>query len=289
MKQLSRTTLVNLLRLSNGESIAASGLRKDIAEELRKEGLLTVRAQGSRRTMRAVDCAALRLYVEANYTMMDLDEAAAIGSGDNELTRACLAEATGDSKLVNVRSCPGFPVNAYSPIRCTLHGRELTVCPPEGSFMFISDWKEFAVDADALVVGIENMENFRKVSMQRHLFESVLGCNARLLFVSRYPQSTDLRSWLRSIPNRYIHFGDFDLAGISIFLTEFHCCLGNRSSFFIPKDIEERLRNGSADRYNSQYVRFHNLRCNDVPELQSLVDLINKYHRCYDQEGYIEG
>lgn len=133
------------------------------------------------------------------------------------------------------------------------------------------------------------MENFRKVSMQRHLFESVLGCNARLLFVSRYPQSTDLHSWLRSIPNRYIHFGDFDLAGISIFLTEFHCCLGNRSSFFIPNDIEERLRNGSADRYNSQYVRFHNLRCNDVPELQSLVDLINKYHRCYDQEGYIEG
>lgn len=97
--------------------------------------------------------------------------------------------------------------------------------------MFVSDWKEFAVDADALVVGIENMENFRKVSMQRHLFESVLGCNARLLFVSRYPQSTDLRSWLRSIPNRYVHFGDFDLAGISIFLTEFHCCLGNRSSF----------------------------------------------------------
>ena len=180
--KLSRTTLANLLRLSNGESIAASGLRKDIAEELRKEGLLTVRAQGSRRIMGAVDCAALRLSDEANNTMMYLDEAAAIVSGDNELTRACLAEATGDSKLVNVRSCPGFPVNAYSPIRCTLHGRELTVCPPEGSFMFIFDWKEFAVDADALVVGIENMENFRKVSMQRHLFESVLGCNARLLF-----------------------------------------------------------------------------------------------------------
>ena len=43
--KLSRTTLANLLRLSNGESIAASGLRKDIAEELRKEGLLTVRAR----------------------------------------------------------------------------------------------------------------------------------------------------------------------------------------------------------------------------------------------------
>lgn len=277
----------NLKQLCNGESIAASSLRKDIAENLLKEGLLTVRVQGSRRTIRAVDCAAFRLYVEANYTMMDLDEAVDMENGDNDLTRARLAVATGDSKLVNVRSCPGFPVNAYSPIRCMLHGRELVICPPEGSFMFISDWKNFTVDADTLVVGIENMENFRKVSMQRHLFESVCGCNAKLLFVSRYPQSTDLRLWLQSIPNRYIHFGDFDLAGINIFLTEFHCYLGKRASFFIPKDIEERLRNGTTDRYNNQYMRFHNLQCNDVPELQALVDLINKYHRCYDQEGYI--
>ena len=284
--KLSRTTLANFQRLSNGESIAASGLRKDIAEELRKEGLLTVRAQGSRRTMRAVDCAALRLYVEANYTMMDLDEAAAIGSGDNELTRACLAEATGDSKLVNVRSCPGFPVNAYSPIRCTLRGRELTVCPPEGSFMFISDWKEFAVDADALVVGIENMENFRMIRQQRDLFEQCIG-NNRLLFVSRYPQSVDLRSWLQIIPNRYIHFGDFDLAGINIFLTEYNAYLGNRSSFLIPSDIERRLAKGTIERYNDQYQKFKSIKSN-IPKIQHLIDAINRYHRCYDQEGYIK-
>lgn len=285
--KLSKTTLANLKQLCKGESIAASSLRKDIAEDLLNEGLLTVRAQGSRRAIRAINCAALKLYVEANYTIMNLDEAVDMGNDDNDLTRARLAVATGDSKLVNVRSCPGFPVNAYSPIRCKLHGQELAICPPEGSFMFISDWKEFAVDADTLVVGIENMENFRKVSMQRHLFESVFGCNAKILFVSRYPQTSDLHSWLQSIPNRYIHFGDFDLAGINIFLTEFHCYLGNRASFFIPKDIEERLRNGATDRYNNQYMRFHNLQCNDVPELHALVDMINKYHRCYDQEGYI--
>ena len=50
---------------------------------------------------------------------------------------------------------------------------------------------------------------------QREFFESEIG-SQRLLFVSRYPQSTDLRSWLQNIPNRYIHFGDFDLAGIHI-------------------------------------------------------------------------
>ena len=51
------------------------------------------------------------------------------------------------------------------------------------------------------------------------------------LFVSCYPQSTDLRKWLISCPN-HIHSTDH--------------------------------------------------------ELQSLIDLINHYHKCYDQEGYID-
>ena len=50
--------------------------------------------------------------------------------------------------------------------------------------------------------------------------------------------------------------------------------------------IEERLRIGSMERYNAQLSKFHHLHC-EQPALQSLIDLINKYHRCYDQEGYI--
>ena len=135
------------------------------------------------------------------------------------------------------------------------------------------------------LVGVENMENFRMIRHQREFFESEIG-SQRLLFVSRYPQSTDLRSWLQNIPNRYIHFGDFDLAGIHIFLTEFHKYLGERSSFFIPSDIEQRLEYGSTIRYDAQYSKFHTLKC-DVQNIQLLIDSINKYHRCYDQEGYI--
>ena len=103
----------------------------------------------------------------------------------------------------------------------------------------------------------------------------------------RFPLSTDLRSWLCSIPNHYIHFGDFDLAGINIFLTEFHAHLGERSSFLIPKDIEQRLaNNGTGQRYNAQYQKFKNL-ATHIPALQNLIDAINKYRRGYDQEGYI--
>ena len=75
--------------------------------------------------------------------------------------------------------------------------------------------------------------------------------------------------------------------GIHIFLTEFHRYLGERSSFLIPADIEQRLARGSAARYNAQYRKFHTVQCG-IPSLQHLLNLINKYHRCYDQEGYIE-
>ncbi len=266
----------------NGESIAASTLREDLTEMLKEEGLLTVQTHGSRRTFRAIDTVALKKFLLTNY-----EELRAFGN-DMPIpheTRSEQAIETGNSKLVKIRSCPGFPINSYEPIACVLCGDKFVVNPPEGSFMFIDNWKQFSIPDDIVVVGIENMENFRMIRKQRMLFESDLG-DKPLLFVSRYPQSTDLRNWLKGIPNKYVHFGDFDLAGINIFLTEFQNYLGDRASFLVPSDIKARLSQGSSVRYDAQYDKFHTLHCSDK-NLQSLVNLINKYHRCYDQEGYI--
>ena len=166
-----------------------------------------------------------------------------------------------------------FPLYTYSQIEDILMDRVNAGFFPD------------VIPEDILVVGIENMENFRMIRQQRKLFESVLG-DKTLLFVSRYPLSTDLRNWLKGIPNKYVHFGDFDLAGIHIFMTEFYKYLGERSKYLIPSDIEQRLAKGSQDRYNNHFDRYHTLRC-DIPYLQSLIDIINKYHRGYDQEGYI--
>ena len=281
--KISKTLVNTLQQLMDGESVASSTLRKDFAETLLAEGLLTVQTHGMRRTFRAIDAIALKKFLQAHYeelrTVRD-------NNLDSYETRFEQAAETGNSKLVMVRSCPGFPVNSYEPISCSLSGNDFLINPPEGSFMFIDNWQQFTIPEDVVVVGIENMENFRMIRYQRKLFESVLG-DTPLLFVSRYPQSKDLRSWLRMIPNRYAHFGDFDLAGIHIFLTEFHHYLGTRSSYLIPLDIKYRLAKGSASRYNEQYGTYHKIRC-DISELQSLIDLINEYHRGYDQEGYID-
>ena len=276
--KISKTQTELLRRLMSGDSVAASSLRNDLVEELLGEGLLTTRDHGSRRSYAAIDTVALGAFVASHYGCLTIVD-------KERITRAEIASETGNSKLMMVRSCPGFPVNTYEPISCMLNGREFMVNPQEGSFWFVADWQRFVIPEDVIVVGIENMENFRMIRQQRKLFEQCIG-TVRLLFVSRYPQSIDLRSWLQKIPNRYVHFGDFDLAGINIFLTEFHAHLGARSSFLIPQDIEERIAKGSLERYNDQYARYNRI-TSDIKEVQALIDLINKYHRCYDQEGYI--
>ena len=282
MMKISKTLISTLQQLMDGGLVAASTLRKDIAETLLAEGLLTVQTHGSRRAFRAIDAIALKNFLQTHY-----EELRTLGDNylDSYTTRFEQAAETGNSKLVMVRSCPGFPVNSYEPITCSLSGNEIVVNPPEGGFVFIDNWQQFTIPNDVVVVGVENMENFRMIRHQRKLFESVLG-DTPLLFVSRYPQSKDLRKWLQGITNRYVHFGDFDLAGINIFLTEFQQFLGARSSFFIPSDIEKRLQIGSQDRYNNQLSRFRDLKC-DENRIQAIIDLINKYHKCYDQEGYI--
>lgn len=265
--------------LISGEQVAGSKLSSKLLNELMAEGLLSVVTHGSRKSYRARDVEALKRY------LIDKDESYRMLEVSSFVSRASLAAETGNSKLMTVRSCPGFPVNSYEPISCSLCDKDFVVNPHEGSFVFIDNWQHFSIPQDIVVVGIENMENFRRIRQQKKLFESVLG-NMPLLFISRYPQSTDLRNWLMGIPNRYVHFGDFDLAGIHIFLTEFQKYLGDRASFLIPSDIEQRLTQGSATRYNIQYNKFHTLRCTDT-KLQSLIGLIMNYHKCYDQEGYI--
>ena len=270
--------------LISGETVAGSKLSKGLLTELMNEGLLQITTHGSRKSYRARDIEALIRYLidkDENYRILEVEECG---------SRSSMAADTGNSKLVMVRSCPGFPINSYEPIECSLGDKRFVVNPQEGSFVFVTDWEIFTIPNDVIVIGIENMENFRMIRKQRHLFEEYLhrhGLPQKSLFVSRYPQSSDLRKWLTSVSNKYLHFGDFDLAGIHIFLSEFQKYLGEeRTYYLIPDDISSRLKKGSTDRYDDQHLRFKEINT-DVEELQQLIDLINRERKGYDQEGYI--
>ncbi len=267
-----------------GEQVAGSKISNKLLEELLTEGLLLVSSRGSRKSYRARNIETLKRF------LIDKDECYRVLEIETSYSRASMAIKTGNSKLVAVRSCPGFPVNSYEPIECLLSGKQFLVNPQEGSFIFVSEWEKFTIPEDVVVIGIENMENFRMIRRQRAFFEEYLqkhGFTKKVLFVSRYPQSTDLRRWLSTISNHYIHFGDFDLAGVNIYLTEFQRYIDKqRSLYLIPDDIEHRLKSGSRKRYDEQLRQYKEIKSNNC-ELQQLIDLIHNERKAYDQEGYI--
>lgn len=277
---LSTSQIKYLKVLLEGGTLAWSTLSNDVRQTLIEEEQIVVITHGSRKTTYAPNPDSLRYFLEQNYEELrgvnwnsDLFDAT---------SRAELAAKSGNSKTQTIRSCPGFMVNCYSPIHARLNGKDIIIAPEEGSMLFIADWKNFAIPEDVLIIGIENMENFRLIRKQKYLFHT----DKQLLFVSRYPQSKDLREWLINIPNAYLHFGDFDIAGLRIYETEFYKYLGYRASFLIPDDIEARIKNGSTERYNDQYQKFRNYKPSDK-RILPLFEMINSYHKGYDQEGYI--
>jgi len=288
-----RVTLIQALAaLRSGETVPFSRFPEDWAEEMLAEGCLSSIVHGSRKSLKVRSLRAFDVFLRSkNLQPEQLDETLEVLSEPK--TRAAQVQMLGDSKAIAVRSCPGFPVNVIAPLSVRLGERKLLLCPCPGSFLYISDFLDLWIPRDAIVVGVENMENFRLPERQTEVWNQIRdqygdGGVPPVLLVSRYPQSKDLITWLQAVPNLYVHFGDFDLAGIHIYLTEFYRHLGDRASFYVPDDIEVRLESsGSRERYNTQFQRFGKMEVTDTRVLP-LVQLIHRYQRGYDQEGYIE-
>ena len=302
-----------ILTMLNGDEVASSKLSHRMATLLQEEGFLFSKTNGSRCKYR-IDGAlrkGCRIFLAQQFELRcSLEEfielssqsssassfsssisssfSGASSSSGFSASRAQMVGAMGDSKYHHVRTFRGFLVNSYSPIEASLNGQAWMINPMEGSMTFINAPESFEIPEDILVIGMENAENFMQIRKQKYLFDSLYP-NKRILFVSRYPQNalSDLREWLLRIPNHYIHFGDFDLAGIHIYLSEFYAYLGDRASFLIPGDIEERLKVGNSRLYDQQYEKFKDMKVSDA-RVQPLVDMIHCYCRGYEQEGYIE-
>ena len=205
-------------RMLNGESVGYSSFPASLAEELLEEGVLVQSSYGRRGSYRICDVEGCRTFLAQRYSISgSLEEWIEMMSRQEAVSRAEQVAMAGNSKVRKTRGFKGFLVNSYSPIEATLCEEPLVIEPVQGTSIFIEDYEHFRIPDDVVVVGMENGENFQRIRGQQYLFDDL-----KVLFVSRYPQSTDLRTWLQMIPNRYIHFGDFDLAGIDIFQREFY-------------------------------------------------------------------
>lgn len=282
--KLSKSLVKKLLELANGATIPAAQFKGPLCEALLKDGCICSKSNKSVIRYYVTDKAAFRSVLgDYNDGLKDLEGTLTILQKEIA-SRSEQVQIAGNSKIRKVRSCKGFLVNSYEPVNCSLNGSPFIIAPPDGSYVFIADYETFEIPQNAVVIGVENMENFRYIQKQKYLFQYL---NSPVIFVARYPQSKDLITWLQRLPNKYVHFGDLDLAGVFIYQNEFYTKLQNRASFFIPSDVEMRIQNGSAERYDNQLERYEKMEIIDS-RTAPVVKLIKHYHKGYDQEGFIE-
>ncbi len=271
-----------LLRLAGGEQLPASQLKYGIVTDLINDDIIHRRMAGRTQSMLYVtDPNALDHWLFQRLGINSL--AAYIAAQKREgANRADLIAVANDSKSKRTRTYKGFLVNSYEAVECLLDGAHFIVYPAKGTFQFIYDFEHFVPGADVTIVGIENMLNFSRVGEHHSLFEG-----RKVLFICRYPQeqSGDIMKWLLSIPNPYLHFGDYDFAGINIYLTEYKKHLGERASFYIPPNFETLLANfGNSRLYDQQSLSKTPIKEENV---KVLIAMLHHYKKGLEQEALL--
>lgn len=271
-----------LVRLKNGEVLTGSSAKSKLIDELISEKIILQKGK-HHKTLQLHNEEFLDNFLSNQLQIFDLEEYI-LALENPSSSRSEFVKISSDSKKSKERVFKGFLVNSYIPIKATLNGKEFLINPDNGSFVFIYDFETLKINEDITVVGIENSENFRHIEKQSYLFK-----NIKPLFISRYPQNQnkDFIRWMKSIPNNYLHFGDFDFAGIGIYLNEYKKHLGKRAEFFIPNDINKTIKKGSQKRYDIQKLNFKTDEIEEN-ELLKLIEIIHKEKKGLDQEYYIK-
>jgi hypothetical protein len=268
--------------LQRDQTIAGSSMQHASVTKMLEDGLLQKQQTDKTKTLLFIaDKEKVAAYLSNHFGINNLDEYITTLE-DNEQSRATNIAVSGNSKLQTIRTFKGFLVNSYSSINATLNGRPFQINPTAGSYTFIHDYETFIPDATVTIIGIENPENFRHINQQQYLFKGL-----QPLFVSRYPQSNDLVKWLAGIPNQYLHFGDLDFSGISIYQSEYKKHLEKRATFFLPENIAMRLEKyGNKELFNKQYNPLSNYTA-DEQNIKELLTLIFKYKKVLEQEIFM--
>lgn len=273
-----------LVRLQNGEKLPLSQLKHTVIVQMLENGILSREIQGrSKSRIFLADPSSMVGYLK-NHFGISSPEAYILAYQKDELSRTEAIEVSSNSKLRHVRTFEGFLVNSYQAIECSMDGEPMKILPKRGTFTFIHNYKNFLPPASTTIVGVENADNFREIERQKYLFSKI-----EPLFVCRYPQNQnkDLLHWLQLIPNNYLHFGDFDFAGLNIYCNEYKKHLRDQAKFFIPENIEELIESkGNRALYANQEVQFNE---NEIEEtgVSTALQYIRKFKKGLEQEIFI--
>lgn len=196
---------------------------------------------------------------------------------EQQPTRQTIQKWHKNTKVKRSQSLQGLYISSPIALDLYLEGESFKLHPFVGSAQFIFYTQHLSVPDDITIVGVENYQVVWFASYYKHLFPE-----KKVLFVVR---NSFMLEWIKNITNKYIHFGDLDLAAINIYISQIlpRATKVKEISFFIPNNIEQKIKDGNPLLYEKQKT-LKLLELKD-PLLQNVVQLIKKYKKGYEQEG----
>lgn len=269
-----------LKELSEGKKVPLSRLKARIFQQLIQEQVLLRQKESHGWNIYTDHPQSLLNYLYNHYIRCTLDEY--IERGQAVPSRSNNIRMSGDSKLKETELWQGFYFKVSEPIHAQWQGKPLTLLPyPEGIPVFMPQPETLSLPEDVTVVMIENSENFLKIETQLPLFQGL-----KCFFVSFYPreQHSYFIEWLQKQPNNYVHYGDFDFAGIHIYQSQYKKYVSGESRYLVPSGLLPLFRRyGKRELYNNQ-LSLQALIKADEPGISELLEIIKREHKGLEQE-----
>jgi len=204
------------------------------------------------------------------------------------MSRDKIAAHYSDTKRVESKSFNGLMVSTLERLEVKYNATKQYLYPMEGTGLFIHYTSKLELDDDVILVGVENPQVVWYIDKYRHLFNE----NKRYLFlcISEYKTSYQYK-WIESFKGEYLHFGDFDLAGINIYLNTIIPRLKNCKSYsyLIPDDIYTILKDKKYKKDYSRQTKYLNIESHNDQNLQKLISFIKKNKLTLEQEKLKKG
>lgn len=269
-----------LKELSEGKKVPLSRLKARIFQQLIQEQVLLRQKESHGWNVYTDHPQSLLNYLYNHYIRCTLDEY--IERGQAAPSRSNNIRMSGDSKLKETELWQGFYFKVSEPIHAQWQGKPLTLLPyPEGIPVFMPQPETLSLPEGVTVVMIENSENFLKIETQLPLFQGL-----KCFFVSFYPreQHSYFIEWLQKQPNNYVHYGDFDFAGIHIYQSQYKKYVSGESRYLVPSGLLPLFRRyGKRALYNNQ-LSLQALIKADEPGISELLEIIKREHKGLEQE-----
>ena len=284
MSRLSKNTVKALITLLNdGELKVREFPDKVLADRLVASGCLQ-RERITKSSSRFVLCSEKGLRIccaDYDERLKDIEGYfATLESGDTKMKPSEEIVKYGRDHLGKRNLWRGFFLKSNTPFKISYNGMPYTI-GLDNPFL-VEKAEELEIDCRSCALWVvENYECFQDLSWMT-LFPNQ---DKVSLIICRWPLSKVAREAYGKWPVAEKHyFGDFDLAGINIFQTEYADILGE-DSLFIPNSFSEDIKNGSTSLFQDQIKFIHISGLND--RIQECIRTIIENQKGLLQEYYI--